>query len=524
MGSDLVLGLGLGLTSILAAAGGLLLLLAFQSNRPKGHNSIFEDRARGTLFLFDGETLVDCTPGGRAALAASPAQGGMWVRLLAYLSPMFPEIDHHLARLREQGIVTLEGQDSEGMPMLLRAEYRGGLTRISLSDALETGGPGPDAMAHRAMTEELASLRAMLSHAPIMAWRERPDGEVIWANTDYVMAAAERLEPGQEMSWPLPRLFERIATAQGVAGQRQKLLRHDGTPHWYELTVAADDSGRRVYALPCDAAVQAEANLRDFLQTLAKTFAHLTTGLAVFDKNRKLQLFNPALLDLTGLAPDFLSARPTVVTMLDAMREKNMVPEPKDYRRWRQSLVEMEGADDQGVYEETWPLAGGQTYRVVGRRHGNGSMALMFEDISGEVSRTRRYRADLELGQAAIDAMDEGLAVFSETGQLVMSNRAYTALWGSDPMDRVAEAGIRGVSDFWAAQTAPSKLWAEMRDFIGTLGDREAWSAEARLLDGRRLICRLAPLTGGGTLVGFRTATDLREAQDPATALHRHMA
>ena len=179
---------------------------------------------------------------------------------------------------------------------------------------------------------------------------------------------------------------------------------------------------RLIFALPADAAVQAETALRDFMQTLTKTFAHLHVGLAIFDQQRQLQLFNPALLDLTGLPVDFLSMRPSLLSVLDAMRDRNMIPEPKDYRGWRRQLVELEKAAASGLYEETWSLPGGQTYRVIGRPHPNGAIALMFEDISGEMLRTRRYRADLELGQSVIDQMDEAIAVFSEGGQLVMSN------------------------------------------------------------------------------------------------------
>ena len=35
----------------------------------------------------------------------------------------------------------------------------------------------------------------------------------------------DRLEAGQDLSWPLPRLFERISTAQDDPPQRQRLMR-----------------------------------------------------------------------------------------------------------------------------------------------------------------------------------------------------------------------------------------------------------------------------------------------------------
>ena len=228
------------------------------------------------------------------------------------------------------------------------------------------------------------------------------------------------------------------------------------------------------------------------------------SGLAIFDNQRQLQLFNPALLDLTGLPVDFLSMRPSLLSVLDAMRDRNMIPEPKDYRGWRRQLVELEKAAASGLYEETWSLPGGQTYRVIGRPHPNGAIALMFEDISGEMLRTRRYRADLELGQSVIDQLDEAIAVFSEGGQLVMTNVAYSQIWGGDPATTLEDGSLWTLCAQWRKQSAPNPIWGQLEDFAANQGDRSQWRAEARLLDGRMVDCRFAPLAGGATLTAFR--------------------
>jgi PAS domain-containing protein len=507
-----IFGLGMGLATVCAALGGLLLLTAVQGTASKPKNSIFQDRQNGALFLFDAEVLIDSTPSARTILSASPAPGTPWQKLMAYLTPLFPEIETHLSSLAEAGTISLASEDEAHQPILLVAEFRGGLTRISVIDSENSSRQsGQDAMVHRAMTDELAFLRSILAQAPLLMWRERADGEVIWANAAYLLKAADLLPSGQDLTWPLPRLFDRTASTQGAAGQRQKLRFPDGKVSWFDLISVADGNGHRVFAIPADAAVTAETTLRDFMQTLTKTFAHLPIGLAIFDSQRQLQMFNPALLDLTGLPPDFLSLRPSLLSVLDALRDRKMVPEPKDYRGWRRQITDMERAASSGVYEETWNLPGGQTYRVIGRPHPNGALALMLEDISGEITRTRRYRADLELGQSVIDSMDEAVAVFSETGTLVMTNIAYARLWSHDPSVNLSGDGIKALAKYWRTLAAPSPIWAEAEEFVATIGDRDTWSAEARLLDGRRLSCRFQPLSGGATLVGFRVGATREE-------------
>jgi PAS domain-containing protein len=278
-------------------------------------------------------------------------------------------------------------------------------------------------------------------------------------------------------------------------------------PEWFDHARVPVGPEVLHYALSANSAVEAETALREFMQTLTKTFADLPIGLAIFDRSRILQLFNPALADLTALPPDFLISRPTLSAVLDAMRAKAMIPEPKDYRSWRKQVMRVEEEASSGLFEETWSLPGGQTYRVIGRPHPNGAIAFMFEDISTEMLRTRRYRADLELGQSVIDAVEEAVAVFSQGGQLLMSNLAYTQLWNHDPAVLLSDAGIGRLSVWWRDHSAPTLLWDDAVDFVAALGDRSPWEGEVRLLDGRLLTCRFRPLTGGATLITFRART-----------------
>jgi len=494
------------LVSALSAAGiGMAALWFLPARTAATRHSVFIDDSPATTFLFDGEELVDSTPGARALLAVSPVKAAPWPRLMAYLAPRFANLEAHLKRLPSDGALTL-GAATAGVPLLLQAENNGGLTRISLIDATDVAqGSAGDPLSLHAMQEELELLRDAVAEAPMLIWRENAQGDVVWANGGYLLQACSVLEDGKDLGWPLPRLFDRGAAVQGAKDQRQILRCSGGKPPlWFDLKSREEAGGLLLFATPADAAVQAETALRDFMQTLTKTFAQLPIGLAIFDRDRKLQLFNPALMDLTNLPADFLSMRPSLLSVLDAMRDRKMLPEPKDYRDWRRQIVDMEQAAASGLYEETWSLPDGQTYRVVGRPHPNGALALMIEDISNEMLRTRRYRADLELGQSVIDEVDEAIAVFAQSGQLVMSNNAYAAMWGHDPAELLGDSTVRSLSAHWRAQSAPSAIWSEVEDYVATVGDRVTWHGEARLLDGRLVSCRFAPLAAGATLAMFR--------------------
>ena len=418
-----------------------------------------------------------------------------------------------------------------------------------------------------AVEAELRVLRAAAEHAPWPIWHTGPDGVVDWANAAYVDrvetgegAGARGWPPPAlfegDAARPAPtdappggdeapagggsRLFGIAAALDALGGERRRAARTpngrfgdatgglrpggavrrlraaiapgtregekpDDAEAWYDCVArpGAAPGAAIHFATPAAAAVRAERTLEQFVQTLTKTFAHLPVGLAVFDSQRGLSLFNPALTDLTTLPVEFLSSRPTLPAFIDALREARRMPEPRDYRSWRERITALEAASAEGTYLETWNLPSGQTWRVSGRPHPDGAIALVFEDITAEIKLTRRFRSELQMGQSVVDAMDEAIAVFAPDGVLTLANEAYARLWGSDPRTTLGDMTVTDASRGWMARCEPSPLWGELREFVGQVGERAPWTGEARLREGLRLSCRVVPLAAGATLVGF---------------------
>jgi PAS domain-containing protein len=455
------------------------------------------------IFLFDDETLINATKAAQNVLSAAADVGSDWSKLLSVLLHRFPTFQTEIGALADLGHIDIESRDGTA---ILRGEWRNGLARLSLLD-LETAQDHVSMDHHSllAMEQELDTLRATSEHVPFLVWRELNDGTVSWANSAYVALADAQLPQGEIPSWPPVSIFDTKQLFSTTPGDFQRLALTTDTAgdRPYEIFPMPTGDDTLYTAIPADRTVKAEKALREFRQTLTKTFAHLTIGLAIFDRNRNLALFNPALLDLTTLPIDFLSNRPALTAFLDRLRDMKMMPEPKDYKSWRQQISELENAASSGTYEEIWSLHGGVTYRVSGRPHPDGAIAFLFEDISAEMSLTRRFRAEIETGQAVFDSLDEAIAVFSNDGTLLMANSAYTSLWGADGVENARDTGVMEATRVWHSKCAPNPIWGDVRDFVGRMGERAEWTNSARLWDGRRLNCRFVPLAGGQTLAGF---------------------
>lgn len=505
--------------AVAAVAMGMLLLALLPGHLVANRDGpLYDDTRNEAVFIFDGETMLDCSPEARAILATRQGRGSPWQRLSEWLALTFPSAEERLRLLGQQGRFTLASAADAPQALVLQAELRGGLVRITISDAGQTDkGPinsrsGRDVghappVAIAVLTEEVEGLRDVAMHAPWPCWRERLGGDVIWANAAYLLKLEDVLTDQTPIRWPLPRIFPTDGDSASRT-RRQSIERRDGRRDWYDLTIVDLGTTRLCFALSVDSAVRAETMLHDFMQNLTRAFSHVPVGLAIFDRQRRLTMFNPALTDLTGLPVELLSARPTLIGMLDAMRDRHLLPEPRDYRSWRRQLAGMEDASATGMYEDEWNMPSGQTYHIVGRPQPDGSLVLMLEDISTEVTRVQRYRADLDLGQAVIDTVDDAIAVFAPSGQLTMSNAAYGRLWGRDHGEGLESAALVDLVSFWQSRGAPSPIWQRIADFVMREDEVPAWEDITRLQDGRLIFCEVKAISGGATLATFRLASD----------------
>lgn len=358
--------------------------------------------------------------------------------------------------------------------------------------------PGLDAL-----NGEVDLLRQGLEMTRDPVWQEDETGQIIWANRAYFDLLEQAGDLADRLVWPVRKLFPEGSAPTDQVPQSRRVSLDLPVPAgriWAEVESRPYRQGRLFCARRIDRLVAAETSLRDFVQTLSRTFAHLPIGLAIFDRRRELVLFNPALVTLSTLPGDWLSSRPDLFAFLDRLREKQRMPEPKDYQAWRASLGELEQAARDGTYQEMWTLPDGQTFRVIGRPHADGAVAFLFEDISQEVTLTRKFRGDLDLYQSVLDDSEEALCVFSREGRLEMANKACHVLWPD-----MADAGtITDASRLWQTACDPTPLWGEIRDVVCGYAKRSAWTERVTLPDGRCLVCRIAPVKGGASLVAFR--------------------
>ena len=476
--------------SLVALLGAAVIVATLGFSRKRGA-TVASGPEQDIVLLFRDQVLLDATPDA-ISLFGHDIQG--LSEAVNALEQGFPNLKKTLAETPDwSGRMTSPIHAS----LQLNVSNLRGTTRFQIRGRIDSLLQPDNGKARRIAT----LMQDIRKFSPQLVWQQDLAGTVIWANAAYQAYAEKNNEPP----------FSDLALdMQGQPQKQQRIEAAGDSKQWFDVTTIARDNSLLHFANDATPLVRADRDRRDFVQTLGKTFADLSIGLAIFDKERQLAMFNPALLDMTKLPVTFLSARPAIDTVLDRLRELRMMPEPKDYATWREQFTAVEAGAKNGTYTQSWSLPDGQTFRVTGRPHPDGAFAFLFEDITAEVSLTRRFRSDIETGQAVLDTLPDAIAVFSGTGTMVVSNRSYSSLWSTQTELLLDHRDIKTEVSVWQENCIASPMWTEMRDFVQRLGGRKAWSENAMLVDGRHLRCHAQPIAGGMTMVRFVIAPPMR--------------
>jgi PAS domain-containing protein len=462
-----------------------------------------EIEEQDAVFVFRGDDLVDCSDRGRKLLdGLRDLHPDPLNALLTFLQPRFRNLRARLADVAALGRLDLSADDGSGLS--ISARFRAGLVHMRVIDPTDEGAlMAMDRLSFQALDDELQTLRKVTQTAPVVIWQQDADGQIVWANDAYLDTLAVKAGERAPLTWPLPSLFPRPDLPD--TGADRLMLDLDSGQRWFAHQTHPMGKATLHFATPIDSTVQSELARREMMQMLTRTFASLPIGLALFDAERRLQVFNPALVDLTGLDPFFLAARPDLAQFLHTLRELRMLPEPKDFSTWRDELIRMETAAASGTYNEEWALQDGSIYQVTGCPQPNGAIAFFIQDITSEATLLRGIRAEVDFTATVLDALPDAVIAFDRTGAVTLVNAAYVQLWGGDPSCDLADGGFAQAAGLWNAACDIGPALARLSEYVAQATPQsDPFAATTTLRNGGPLAIQAEFLAAGGLVVCFR--------------------
>ena len=320
-------------------------------------------------------------------------------------------------------------------------------------------------------------------------WRTDVYGNVVWSNIAFDDVRDDMLRAVDDL------VKKKLETGRISISKSGEVVR------WFDISMRSVSDECVWFATPADAIIEAEHSRRELVQTLSSTFAQLTTGLAIFNKDRTLVLFNPALLQLTGLSFETCSRSPKLDSFLDDLRNRGLLPEPRDYGEWRDEIARLESQARESAYRENWYLPDGRTYRATGKPHPNGAIAFLIEDVSEDVRTFHNMRRDLEKCRDALQGISVPVAILASDGDLWQVNTAFQKLWGVPDVTKGRNISLFDLIELCQLRSQSKDVWDQLRNFVGSYSKKSEWQGTIEMDTGETVNIRFVAFGTFNTLI-----------------------
>ena len=483
------------------------------------------DRLRALLFA-EPQVLISWAAGddrprisGDVALLVPPDAPQ---RILAFGTWLPPEpalqMDHAVDALRDSGegfllnLSTSTGRAIEAMgraiggQAIVRIRELGGVRR-ELAEAN---------LRYKALAEETELLRDLAAAAPWPIWARGAQGELRYANPAYATAT----EAGSAAD-AISRNLELLETDQ--RGELSRALNDNasyaarlpivvgGERKTFDVHALKLNGGSGGIAIDAGEVAELRAALTRMTQAHRRTLDQLSSGVAVFDAQRRLTFYNESYRRLWGLDQAFLDANPDDSSVLDRLRASRKLPEQPDFRAWKAKLHEAYHAVEPESY--TWFLPDGRAISVVTTPTLEGGVAYLCANATKSLDGARRFDRLTRVQRETLDNLTEALAVFGSNGRVQLFNPAFARMWKLSPDALREEPHIETVEGLCRPMFDDPIVWGALRKAITAIEARAQVALKLERKDGSVLECMTMPLPDGATMLTFQDITDTENVE-----------
>jgi signal transduction histidine kinase len=234
----------------------------------------------------------------------------------------------------------------------------------------------------------------------------------------------------------------------------------------------------------------------------------MTAGAVQFDADQTLSFFNRPFAVLARLDPEWLSEQPLFDRVLERMRERNRVPETRDFPAWKE---ERRGwfTSAEEVLEEEWILPNGDHLRLVAQPIPGGGLRMFLEDRTEQVRLASARDTLLRVRAATFDNLFEAISVFASDGRLYLWNRRFSDVWDLDEVWLGEHPRVDELVPAMARKLVNPTSAAQIREVVRqTTNERKAAAGRISLTDGRQFEFAAVPLPDGNALLTLLDVTD----------------
>jgi signal transduction histidine kinase len=443
-------------------------------------------------------------------------------RILAFGTWLPPEpalqMDHAVDALRETGesfLINLTTSNGHAIEATGRAIGGEAIVRIRplsgvKKELAETN------LRLKSVMEETEMLRGFAAASPWPLWAKGAKGKLIYANAAYAQAT-EAASVDDAMARNLELLessdradMERMLTANAGFAARLPIVAR-GERRIYDVRAINVGGGSVGIAIDASEANALSSALVQMADAHRRTLDQLSSGVAVFDGQRRLAFYNDSYRRLWDLDQAFLDNNPNDSSVLDRLRASRKLPEQADFRAWKAKLHEAYRAIEPA--KDTWYLPDGRALSIVTTPNPEGGVTYLFDDVTESLELARRFDRLIKVQRETLDSLAEGVAVFGSNGKARLFNPAFARMWKLSPEQLSDEPHIDTVAAWCKPLLDDAKAWRLIRESITGLENRNDVPLKLERTDGSVLDCMSRPLPDGATMLTFQDITDTENVE-----------
>ena len=487
------------------------------------------DRLRALLFA-EPQILISWAAGDNrpqisgdtALLISQDALHNSPQRILAFGTWLPPEpalqMDHAVDALRDAGegfllnLSTSNGRAIEAMgraiggQAILRIRELGGLRRELAESNFR----------YKTLQEETELLRDFAAAAPWPIWAKSAEGNLRYANTAYVRATE-----GLSVADVIHRNLELLETDQRADLSRalndnssfsaRLPIVVGGERRIYDVQALRLGAGSAGIALDASEATTLRSAMERMAEAHRRTLDQLSSGVAVFDAQRRLAFYNESFRRLWGLDQAFLDGQPDDSSVLDRLRAARKLPEQPDFRAWKAKLHEAYRAVEPETY--TWFLPDGRAVSVVTTPNLEGGVTYLFDNVTESLDLARRFDGLTRVQHETLSNLAEAVAVFGSNGRVELFNPAFAKIWKLSEAQLREQPHIELVESWCRPLFDDDPAWRKLREAITAIDNRTQVALKLERKDGSVLTCMTMPLPDGATMLTFQDITDTENVE-----------
>jgi signal transduction histidine kinase len=443
-------------------------------------------------------------------------------RILAFGTWLPPEsalrMDHAVDALRESGegfLLNLTASNGHTVEAIGRAIGGQAILRIRELSGLRRELAETN-LRHTALLEETGMLRGFAAAAPWPIWTKRANGGLLYANAAYARAAdavnvADAIDRNLELLDSGDRSDMDRALNDKAAFTARLPIVVGGERRFYDVQALNVAGGNVGIAIDASEATALSAALVRMAEAHRRTLDQLSSGVAVFDGQRRLAFYNDSYRRLWDLDRVFLDSNPDDSSVLDRLRAARKLPEQPDFRAWKAKLHDAYRAVE--PEKDTWYLPDGRALSVVTTPNPEGGVTYLFDDVTESLDLARRFDGLIRVQRETLDNLAEAVAVFGSNGRAQLFNPAFARMWKLSPEALREQPHIETVEAWCKPLFDDAATWRTIREAITRIENRVEVPLKLERKDGSVLDCMTMPLPDGATMLTLQDITDTENVE-----------